>query len=61
MQLPIINLNFFIYAKGILKVIPMWSCHCHDICMFVLECEFPDVSGTSVGFISVGGHFHLPK
>lgn len=52
-QLPIMNLCFFIYSRDILRVIPVWSGHCNDICVFVSECEFPDVSETSIGFISI--------
>jgi hypothetical protein len=53
MKLPVKNLYFFIYEGGILKVIPVWRCHCNDICMFIAECIYPDVSVTSVGDISV--------
>ena len=53
MQLPIIYLYFFTYARGILNITPVWSCHCKDISMFVSDCELPDVSETSVGFICV--------
>ena len=53
MQLPVKNLYFFIYAKGIMKVIPVWRCYSKDICSFISECIFPGVSETSVGFISV--------
>jgi len=54
MQLPVKNFYFFIYARGILKVIPVWRCQCNDICMFTSERKFSVVSETSVGLISVG-------
>jgi hypothetical protein len=53
MQLPIINFYFFIYARGFLKIISMWGCHCSNISMFILEWKFSYMSEASVRFISV--------
>jgi len=39
--------------RGIVKVIPVWRCYCNDICRFISQCKFPNVSETSVGFIYV--------
>ena len=38
----------FTLMGGFPEVMPVWSFHCNDTCMFVLECKFPHMFETSL-------------